>query len=52
MVAQRQAGLTSSFFMLVSESVPPAFRPVVLLMDGHSSHFCPDMIRMAAKEKK
>jgi len=29
----------------------PASRPVVLLMDGHSSHFCPDMIRMAAKEK-
>ena len=26
-------------------------RPVVLLMDGHSSHFCPNMIRMAAKEK-
>ena len=29
----------------------PTFRPVVLLMDGHSSHFCPDMIRMAAEEK-
>ena len=29
----------------------PLSRPVVLLMDGHSSHFCPNMIRMAAKEK-
>ena len=29
----------------------PASRPVLLLMDGHSSHFCPDMIRMAAKRK-
>ena len=29
----------------------PLSRSVVLLMDGHSSHFCPNMIRMAAKEK-
>ena len=24
---------------------------MILLMDGHSSHYCPAMIRMAAKEK-
>ena len=29
----------------------PKHRPVVLLMDGHSSHYCPETIRMAAKEK-
>ena len=26
----------------------PNARPVVLLMDGHSTHYCPDTIRMAA----
>jgi len=26
-------------------------RPIVLLMDWHSSHYCPETIRMAAKEK-
>ena len=31
---------------------PSLSRPVLLLMNGHSSHFCPNMIRMAtAKEK-
>ena len=29
----------------------PLSRPVLLLMDGHSPHYCPNMIRMAAKEK-
>ena len=29
---------------------PPA-HPILLLMDGHSSHYCPDTIRMAADEK-
>ena len=28
----------------------PAARPLLLLMDGHKSHFCPDMIKTAAKE--
>ena len=28
----------------------PAARPLLLLMDGHSSHFCLDTIRLAAKE--
>ena len=31
--------------------IPAKKRPVLLLMDGHSSHYCPAMIRMAAKEK-
>ena len=29
----------------------PSARPLLLLMDGHSSHFCPDMIARAAAEK-
>ena len=29
----------------------PPVRPLLLLMDGHSSHFCPDTIRMASKEE-
>lgn len=32
-------------------SYAPSCRPLLLLMDGHSSHFCPEMIRMAAEEK-
>ena len=29
----------------------PQARPLLLLLDGHSSHFCPETIRLAAKEK-
>lgn len=29
---------------------PPA-RPLLLLLDGHSSHFCPHAVELAAKEK-
>ena len=29
----------------------PKARPLLLLLDGHSSHYCPDTIRLAAKEK-
>ena len=29
----------------------PLIRPLLLLMDGHSSHYCPATIRTAAKEK-
>ena len=29
----------------------PTARPVLLLMDGHSSHYCPEVIRAAAAEK-
>lgn len=28
----------------------PSSRPLILMMDGHSSHYCPSMIRTAAKE--
>ena len=28
----------------------PSERPILLLMDGHSSHFCPDTIRLAAEQ--
>jgi hypothetical protein len=28
-----------------------AVRPLLLLLDGHSSHYCPDTIRLAAQEK-
>lgn len=28
----------------------PACRPLLLLLDGHSSHFCPEVIRFAATE--
>ena len=29
----------------------PKYRPILLLLDGHASHYCPKVIRMAAKEK-
>ena len=29
----------------------PSVRPILLLMDGHSSHYNPEVIRAAAKEK-
>lgn len=29
----------------------PATRPVLLLLDGHSSHYCPEAIRIAAENK-
>lgn len=29
----------------------PSVRPVILLLDGHSAHYCPETIRMAAEEK-
>ena len=29
----------------------PKTRPIILLMDGHSSHYCPDLIRQAAAEQ-
>ena len=29
----------------------PLVRPLLLLLDGHSSHYCPDTVRLAAKEK-
>ena len=35
------------FFLRFSPSV----RPLLLLLDGHSSHFCPETIRLAASER-
>ena len=29
----------------------PKLRPIILLMDGHSSHFCPELIKRAAAEQ-
>ena len=29
----------------------PKIRPIILLMDGHSTHYCPDLIKQAATEK-
>ena len=29
----------------------PSARPLLLLLDGHSSHYCPDTIRFAAQQK-
>ena len=29
----------------------PKIRPLILLMDGHSSHYCPEFIKRAAAEK-
>lgn len=29
----------------------PSVRPLLLIMDGHSSHFCPEIIRMSARDK-
>ena len=30
--------------------IPPK-RPIILLLDGHASHYCPETIRLAAKNK-
>ena len=29
----------------------PASRPLLLLLDGHSTHYCPGFVRMAAHER-
>jgi len=29
----------------------PAVKPILLMLDGHSSHYCPDTIRLAAKHQ-
>lgn len=40
-----------NWFMDHFLSYAPRSRPLLLIMDGHSSHFSPEMIRFAAKEK-
>ena len=42
--------LFSSWFSNHFLRYAPSVRPLLLLMDGHSSHYCPDAIRLAAKE--
>ncbi len=29
----------------------PSARPILLLLEGHSSHYCPDTVRLAAREQ-
>ena len=29
----------------------PSIRPLLLIMEWHSSHYCPEVIKMVAKEK-
>ena len=29
----------------------PTVRPILIMLDGHSSHYCPDTIRLAAKHQ-
>ena len=43
-------GLFREWFQFLFLRFLPAERPVLLLMDGHSSHFCPDTIRLAAEQ--
>ena len=42
--------LFKEWFMKHFLSYIPSSRPILLLMDGHSSHFCPEMITLAAEE--
>ncbi|XP_064406640.1 uncharacterized protein LOC135351543 isoform X3 [Halichondria panicea] len=42
--------LFSEWFTVHFLPYAPSARPLLLLMDGHKSHFCPEMIKMAAKE--
>ncbi len=39
------------FFNNLFLRAAPSVRPLLLLMDGHSSHYCPETIRAAAKQK-
>lgn len=42
--------LVSSPLFGVCSSIPP-FLPLILLLDGHSSHYCPETIKIAAERK-
>ena len=44
-LSQKGQDLFSSWF----HNSIPSVRPLLLLMDGHSSHYCPSVIREAAK---
>ena len=43
--------LFNSWFMEHFLSYVPSTRPLLLLLDGHSSHYCPEVIKMASKHK-
>ena len=44
-----QAKLFDSWFRKHFMRYAPASRPLLLLLDGHSSHYCPDTINLAAE---
>lgn len=43
--------LFSAWFIDHFLAYAPSCRPLLLLLDGHASHFCPEMIKVAAAEK-
>ena len=43
--------LFNSWFTEHFLSYVPSTRPLLLLLDGHSSHYCPEVIKMASKHK-
>ena len=43
-------GLFSTWFKEHFLPYAPSVRPLLLLIDGHKSHFCPEMIKLAAME--
>ena len=56
MVSQPRVDLLMSFLLngfvtIIFLACIPKHRPVILLMDGHLSHYCPETIHMAAKER-
>ena len=44
-----KAKLFNSWFRKQFMLYAPASRPLLLLLDGHSSHYCPDTIKLAAE---
>ena len=43
--------LFNSWFIKHFLKHAPLARPLLLLLDGHSSHYCPETVHLAAKEK-
>ena len=43
--------LFSGWFLGHFLKYAPSCRPLLLLLDGHASHYCPDVIKMAAAER-
>ena len=44
-------GLFDMWFRGIFLRYSPAARPLLLLLDGHSSHYCPETIHLAASQK-